>query len=92
MGDCNPMLSRLLETEPDNVLPFLTTQFDAILGFSRIYIAKRIEAGQAAGHIKQMPAELIAETVLRITHSLMLTPNGVVHPGDEAQEIPDEYQ
>ncbi|MCG8316763.1 MAG: TetR/AcrR family transcriptional regulator [Pseudomonadales bacterium] len=79
----NPMLSRLLQTEPDHVLPFLTTQFDGILGFSRIYIAKRIEAGQAAGDIKQMSAELIAETVLRLTHSLMLTPNGVIHPGNE---------
>ncbi len=80
----NPLLSRLLTTEPDTVLPFLTTDFGAVMAFARNYIAPQIQRGQEAGHIKGLPADVIAEMILRTIHSMMLTRVGVINPGDEA--------
>ena len=80
----NPLLSRLLTTEPDTVLPFLTTDFGAVMAYARNYIAPQIQRGQEAGHIKRLPADVIAEMILRTIHSMMLTRVGVINPGDEA--------
>ena len=80
----NPLLSRLLTTEPDHVLPSLTTGFPPIMAFTRNFVASQIRRGQEAGQIKAVPADSAAEMLLRLIHSLMLTPNGVINPGDEA--------
>mgnify|MGYP006148240385 CR=1 FL=1 len=82
--DAAELLSRLLTTEPDTVLPFLTTDFGAVMAFARNYIAPQIQRGQEAGHIKGLPADVIAEMILRTIHSMMLTRVGVINPGDEA--------
>lgn len=76
----NSLLTRLLQTEPDDVLPSLTVEFSGILGFARDYAANRIEKGQALGQIRQGPPLVIAETMMRLTQSLMLTPEGVINP------------
>lgn len=80
----NPLLSRLLTTEPDNVLPFLTIDFDSVMSYTRTFIAGQIERGQKAGHIRQLPADVMAEMILRLVHSLTLTRNGAINAGDEA--------
>ena len=79
----NPLLSRLLLTEPDNVLPFLTTGFENVMSYCRVYIAAQIVRGQQAGHLKDLPADVTSEMILRIIHSLTLTRAGVINPGDE---------
>lgn len=80
----NPLLTRLLQTEPDDILPFLTQEFTGILAFSRTYIADRIKKAQKLGEIRDLDATLTAELMIRMVHSLMLTPNGVIQAGDEA--------
>lgn len=80
----NPLLSRLLTTEPDTVLPFLTIGFQSVMSFTRVFIANQIVRGQSAGHINQLPADVMAEMILRLVHSLLLTRAGVINPGDEA--------
>lgn len=80
----NPLLSRLLTTEPDTVLPFLTTGFEHVMAYCRVFISTQIVRGQQAGHIKALPADVMAEMLLRMIHSLMLTRAGVINPGDEA--------
>lgn len=84
----NPLLSRLIDTEPDTVLPLLTTNFGPIMAFARNYMAPQIEKGQKSGHIKVLPAGVIAEMLLRNLHSLMLTRMGIINPGNE-QSIRD---
>lgn len=81
----NPLLTRLLETEPDDILPFLTQKFDGIMSFSRAYIAERIAKGQKRGDIRQdLDGNLLAEMMIRMIQSLMLTPEGLVRASDEA--------
>lgn len=80
----NPLLLRLLDTEPETVLPFLTTHFGGVLAYSREFIAALIVQAQHAGHIKPLPAPMIAEMLLRSLHSLMLTRQGVINPDDES--------
>lgn len=81
----NPLLSRLLTTEPDNVLPSLTTGFHHLMSFARAYVAAQIKRGQDAGQIRSpLPADATAELLLRLIHSLMLTPQGVIDPADDA--------
>lgn len=80
----NPLLSRLLTTEPDTVLPFLTTGFGAVMAYARNYMAPQISRGQEAGHIRKLPADVTAEMLLRTVHSLMLTRVGTIDPGNEA--------
>lgn len=80
----NPLLTRLLETEPDDILPFLTQKFDGIMTFSRAYIAERIAKGQKRGDIRQdLDGNLLAEMMIRMIQSLMLTPEGLVRASDE---------
>lgn len=79
----NPLLLRLLTTEPDTVLPFLTVNFGGLMAYARNFMAPLIAQGQKAGHIRDLPADMIAELILRTLQSLMLTRNGVINPGDE---------
>ena len=80
----NPLLSRLLMTEPDNVLPSLTTGFAPLMAYCRTFMASQIIRGQEAGQLNDLPADVTAEMILRVIHSLMLTRIGVINPGDEA--------
>ncbi len=79
----NPVLQRLLATEPDTVLPFLTTGFDGVMTFCRVFIVAQIERGQKAGQLNDLPAAMTAEMILRLIQSLTLTRNGVIYPADE---------
>ncbi|MEC8812035.1 MAG: TetR/AcrR family transcriptional regulator [Ketobacter sp.] len=79
----NELLQRLLKSEPDHVLPYLTTDFELIMSFSRQYLAMQLERAQKAGHIRAGDPQVMAEMVLRLTQSLMLSPSGVINPADE---------
>lgn len=77
----NPLVQRLLQTEPDHVLPFLTTRFDGIMSFARDYLGGQIERAQRQGQLANHPADETAELILRLLQSLLLTPQGVITPG-----------
>ena len=79
----NEVLQRLLKTEPDHVLPYLTTDFSLIMSFSRHYLAAQIERAQKIGHIRAGDAQVMSEMLLRLTQSLMLSPEGVINPASE---------
>lgn len=82
--DENPLLTRLLQTEPEDILPFLTRKFDGILMFSRGFIAERIAKGQKRGDIRRdLDGNLLAEMMIRMIQSLMLTPDGLIRAADE---------
>ncbi len=80
----NELLQRLLKSEPDHVLPYLTTDFEVIMTFACQYLSMQIERGQQYGHIKKVPSMMLSEMFMRLTQSLMLSPKGVINPGDEA--------
>jgi AcrR family transcriptional regulator len=66
----HPLLSRLLATEPNDVLPYVTLEGGPIIAVATAYLAGHIREGVAD------PDET-AEVMVRIAHSLVLTPAGM---------------
>lgn len=81
--DGNDLIRRLLVTEPEQVLPYLTTDFETILSFSRGYLSGQIERGQRRGEVRQGNPDALAEMILRLLQSFLLTPDGALNPSDE---------
>lgn len=80
----NELMMRLLKTEPELVLPYLTVQGAPVIELGRDYLAEFIGRLQAEGKVPQydplLPAELVARTAL----SMVLTPQTVIPLDDEA--------
>ena len=73
----NPLLQRLLETEPEDLLPYLTLDFGPILGLARTFVGNEIAPGRNA--------DLLGEVLARLTHSLVLTPGGAIPLDDDGR-------
>jgi len=80
----NKLLIRLLESEPETVLPALTVNGAPILMLGRDYVADFIRRLQAAGTIAQFDAEPVAEMIARVALSMALTPQTSIPLRDEA--------
>ena len=79
----HPLLTRLLEVDPELVLPFLTQQGGIILRFNRDFLADHLRAGQRYGVIREdLDPDEVAELSVRICHSLLLTPRGLIDAAD----------
>jgi AcrR family transcriptional regulator len=70
----HPLLRRLLETEPEDLLPYLTLDFAPILAIARHFVASEVVPGR--------DAEQLGEVLARLAQSLVLTPGGGA-PRDE---------
>lgn len=60
------LLQRLLETEPEDLLPYLTLDFAPILAVARAFVASEVAPGR--------DADLLGEVLTRLAQSLVLTP------------------
>ncbi|MTV27451.1 hypothetical protein FTX61_18830 [Nitriliruptoraceae bacterium ZYF776] len=81
----HPLLSRLLETGPDAILPFLTTEGGAVLTLCRDHLAEHLRGFQQAGTMPpELDPEVVAEVIVRLAQSLLITPHGVIDADDEA--------
>ncbi|MGW4519777.1 TetR/AcrR family transcriptional regulator [Amycolatopsis sp. NPDC004378] len=81
------LLNRLLRTEPELILPHLTVQAGGLFAAARSRIAAHFHAEIAAGRLS-LPAEDIdgmAELLIRIVVSLVLTPETVLPVDDDTQ-------
>lgn len=80
----HPLLNRLIETEPEYLLPFLTVQGEPVLALCRDYLAGQLAASQRAGlMVAEVDPVVIAELMVRLSQSLLLTPKGVIDADDE---------
>jgi len=79
----NQLLRRLLETEPELVLPLLTTQGAPVLNLGRTYLRGVLERLQREGVLPKYDPDPIAETLARLALSLALTPESVLPLDDE---------
>ncbi|RDI50097.1 TetR/AcrR family transcriptional regulator [Nocardia mexicana] len=79
----NELLQRLLRTEPDLILPRLTTEAGPILEVGRAYLADKLRGLQKANDGLDFDADLVAEIMARLAQSLALTPEGMIPLGDE---------
>ncbi|MEV6098708.1 TetR/AcrR family transcriptional regulator [Nocardia sp. NPDC051981] len=79
----NKLLQRLLRTEPDTILPRLTTEAGPILALGRTYLAEKLRVLQASADVPAFDADLVAEVLARLGQSLVLTPDGLIPLTDE---------
>jgi AcrR family transcriptional regulator len=70
----NQLLGRLLVTEPEVVLPLLTTRGAPVLLIGRTYLAQFIRRLQDSGELPAYDADQVAELVARLALSMALTP------------------
>jgi AcrR family transcriptional regulator len=79
----DPLLSRLLTVEPETVLPFLTVDAAPVLSTAREYLAQTIRDAD-----RELPpgvdVEVAAEMAVRLMHSLIATPEGVIAQDDKS--------
>jgi AcrR family transcriptional regulator len=81
----HPLLQRLLETEPEDLLPYLTIDAGASLAVGRRFIAEQIRDLAADEPTSGVDADLIAELMTRLSQSLVLTPEGGIALEDETR-------
>lgn len=77
------LVNRLLVLEPELLLPHATGQAGPLLAAARGYLARRLRAAQRQGDAGDFDAEVVAEILIRLTHSLLLTPAGHIPLDDE---------
>lgn len=83
MAHRNELLERLLNTEPETSLPYLTLRYGATMEVSRTYLAARIREAQNNGTMAGIDADAGAEMVLRLIQSLLLTPGNRAQDSDQ---------
>ncbi|MGI9016702.1 MAG: TetR/AcrR family transcriptional regulator [Euzebya sp.] len=74
----NPLLQRLLHIEADLLLPHLTTRGDEWLTLGRNLIIEMLKEGRSRGELRPIDIEVTAELMVRVAHSMTLTPRGLV--------------
>jgi AcrR family transcriptional regulator len=72
------LTKRLLETEPETILPFFTTGAGPVIAASRLYLAGHLKAAQKRGQLKAFDADAIAELLVRVAISMVLTPESTI--------------
>ena len=78
------LAARLVQTDPEVVLPMLTTGGGPWIALARDYVAQQIAAASEHGELALTgPPEQVAELLIRISHSLFLTPETTLPVADE---------
>ncbi len=82
----NSLIGALLAAEPDLVVPTLIGDHGRTLGTVRDFIAGQFRREQAVGSVRaDLDADLVAEMMVRISTSFLVTPEGLVDLDDEQQ-------
>lgn len=80
----HPLVNRLLEIEPELILPFFTVHAAPVVELSREYLARQLGASQRHGEMRRdVDPEVVAELLVRLCQSLLLTPGGGVIDADD---------
>ncbi|WP_280225464.1 TetR/AcrR family transcriptional regulator [Nocardia farcinica] len=81
----NQLVHRLLATEPELVLPFLTVRGAPTIELGRDYLSEFIRRLQDEGKLPAYDPEPLAEMIARTAVSMALTPQTVIPLGDDEQ-------
>lgn len=79
----NELLDRLLNTEPEIVLPYLTIKGAPVIELGRDYVAEFITRLQGEGKLPAYDPLPLAEMIARTALSLALTPQTVIPLSDD---------
>jgi len=78
-------IGRLLDIEGDWGLSYVTVRMTPVLAAAREYLASKIRVAQRSGEAHEdVDPELAAEVIVRLCHSLLLTPEGAIPHRDGA--------
>jgi TetR/AcrR family transcriptional regulator, repressor for uid operon len=81
----NPLLSRLLVVEPEALVRSLIGDGGRTLELLRSFVAGQLRAEQRAGHVgDDVDVDLVAELMVRVSASFLLTPSRIVDLDDDA--------
>ena len=78
-----PLLHRLIETEPEDILPRLTTYGWPVIRAGAEYLSGHIERLMDAGMLERFDPAPLAEILARVTHSMLLTPTTSLRLDDD---------
>jgi AcrR family transcriptional regulator len=78
------LLQRMLESEPEAILPYLTVQGAPFIGIARDYLAARL-LHDVAGDRTPEEITIVADIVVRLLLSYLLTPSTLVDLDDPAE-------
>lgn len=79
----DPLLDRLMDVEPASVLPALTRDAAPILAMCRDYLVAQLRPAQARGGIRpDVDVAMVAELLVRLSQSLLVTPEGRIDAAD----------
>lgn len=82
----NALLSRILEVEPDALVSSLIGDGGRTLSLIRRFVAGQLRGEQRAGHVHpDVDVDLVAELMVRVSASFLLTPSDVVDLDDDEQ-------
>ena len=90
----NPLIGGLMIAEPESVVPSMTGDGGRTLGTVQRFLAERLREEQRGGHVAaEVDVSLVAEMMVRISASLLVTPSHVVDIDDEARmrEVAREF-
>lgn len=74
----NPLVRRLLQIEPDLLLPHLTTGGSGALAIGRQLMVQLLEEGRSRRELRHIDVPITADLLVRVAHSMLLTPDGPV--------------
>lgn len=80
----HPLIKRLLETEPELVLPHLSSSAGLVIDMAQTRVAPFLEAFVASGHFPGVDPRYAIEVLVRLFLSIVLTPSKLVRADDEA--------
>lgn len=79
----NPLIGGLLAQEPDTLVPSLVRDEGRTVAAVREFIAGQLRREQAAGNVdQQLDVDLVAEMMVRITTSFLVTPSHLIDLDD----------
>jgi AcrR family transcriptional regulator len=81
-----PLLERLIQTEPETVLPQLTVDAGPLIELGVTYLAELLQRFMDEGQIERFDPVPVAEIFIRLFHSLILTPT-TSFPFDDEERL-----
>ncbi len=84
----HPLMVREMQTEPEVILPFFTVSFGPILDAANRFTRKSMSRAAAANDLEITELDALAEVMVRVAHSLVLTPNPA-HPMASRDDVDD---
>jgi len=69
-----PLLRRLIDTEPESVLPQLTVDAAPLIEAGIVFLSAHVRRVADATRLANVDPDALAEVLIRVVHSLLLTP------------------